>query len=169
MPQRPDGKAAKTQATSFTRPAAERIARVVRRVEAGDRTENALSFQRVGGGGGGKLRLGTFTGDWAVNTYKTVTFENSTNTVSVYNWCNAAVGSDTSNTTNTRYVIFGRVNGTQSAVELQMQDTAQTCSSSIAGVDLTSFPGYSGGSVQLLGHNESACLQWYSITTCATT
>jgi hypothetical protein len=88
--QRPDAKAAKTQATSFTRPAAERIARVVRRVEAGDRTENALSFQRVGGGGsGGKVfRVGTFDGAWSIGSSKTVTFKNQTttpNTVSATN------------------------------------------------------------------------------------
>jgi hypothetical protein len=153
---------------TFTPGSAERIAKVVRIVEAGNRDATGYVASPRLQGDGVKLRLGTFTGDWSVGTYKTVTFENSTNTVSVYNWCNAAVGSDTSNTTNTRYVIFGRVNGTQSAVELQMQDTAQTCSSSIGGTDLTSFPGYSGGAIQLLGHNESACFQWYSITTCAT-
>jgi len=79
--QRPDAKAAKTQATSFTRPAAERIARVVRRVEAGDRTENALTFRRVGGGGDGKVfRVCTFTGAWSINATKTVNFKNQTTT-----------------------------------------------------------------------------------------
>jgi hypothetical protein len=154
---------------TFTPGSAERIAKVVRIVEAGNRDANGYVLSpRLQGDGGGRLRLGTFTGDWSIGTYKTVKLQGSTNTVSVYNWCNAAVGSDTANTTNTRYVIFGRVNGTQSAVELQMQDTAQTCSSSIAGVDLTQFPGYAAGEVQLLGHSNSDCLQWYSITTCAT-
>jgi hypothetical protein len=86
--QRPDGKAAKTQATSFTRPAAERIARVVRKVEAGDRKENALSFQRVGGGGGKVFRICTFAGAWDIGSAKTVTFKNQTttpNTVSATN------------------------------------------------------------------------------------
>jgi hypothetical protein len=79
--QRPDGKAAKTQSTSFTRPAAERIAKVVRKVEAGDRKENALSFQRVGGGGSGKVfRMATFTASWDKGTSKTVVFLNQTNT-----------------------------------------------------------------------------------------
>ena len=82
MAQRPDGKAAKTQATSFTRPAAERIARVVRRVEAGDRKENALSFERVGGGGGGGkvFRMATFTASWDKGNPQTVTFLNQPNT-----------------------------------------------------------------------------------------
>jgi hypothetical protein len=78
--QRPDGKAAKTQATSFTRPAAERIARVVRKVEAGDRKENALSFQRVGGSGGRVFRVCKFTGSWSKNDFKTITFRNQTTT-----------------------------------------------------------------------------------------
>jgi hypothetical protein len=81
MPQRPDAKAAKTQATSFTRPAAERIARVVRKVEAGDRKENALSFRRTGSGGGGKVfRMATFTASWDKGDSKTVVFLNQTNT-----------------------------------------------------------------------------------------
>jgi len=87
--QRPDGRAAKTQATSFTRPAAERIARVVRKVEAGDRKENALSFERVGRGAGGKVfRVCTFIGSWDIGSTKPVTFKNQTttpNTVSATN------------------------------------------------------------------------------------
>lgn len=152
----------------FTSDSADRIAKVVRIVEAGNRAGSPLDLPPRLQQLPYKLRLGTFTGDWQTGQYKVVTLQGSTNTAEVYNWCNAAVGSDTSNTTNTRYVIFGRVNGTQSAVELQMQDTTQTCSSTIGGVDLTQFPAYSGGSVQLLGHNESACLQWYSITSCVT-
>jgi hypothetical protein len=80
--QRPDAKAAKTQATSFTRPAAERIVKV----EAGYRTENALTFRRVGGGGGGGmvLRVATFTGAWD-RGFKTVALAGTTNTVEVQN------------------------------------------------------------------------------------
>jgi len=155
---------------TFTPGSADRIAKVVRIVEAGNRDATGyVASPRLQGDGGGKLRLGTFTGNWSIGSAKVVTLQGSTNTVSVYNWCNAALESNTNNTTNTRYVIFGRVNGTQSAVEIQLGDTNQTCSSSIGGTDLTSFSGYSGGAVQLLGHNESGCFQWYSITTCATT
>ena len=102
MPQRPDGKAAKTQATSFTRPAAERIARVVRKVEAGDRKENALSFQRVGGGGGKVFRVCTFTGSWSIDAAKTVTFKNVTstpNTVAAVNLFATINGSTVTSTT----------------------------------------------------------------------
>lgn len=83
MAQKPDGKAAKTERVTFTRPAAERIAKVVRQVEAGDRKGAALVFEKLGGGAGGSakvFRMCTFTGAWAVDSYKTVTFRNTTTT-----------------------------------------------------------------------------------------
>jgi hypothetical protein len=64
---KPDGKSARTERVSFTRPAAERIAQVVRKVEAGDRNSKGLTFPRpvnVGGGGGGggtPVRLAVYT------------------------------------------------------------------------------------------------------------
>jgi len=87
--QKPDGKSAKTDRVAFTRPAAERIARAVRKVEAGDRRGNALTFERIGVGSGKScVRICTFTGAWATSTSKTVTFKNQTttpNTVSASN------------------------------------------------------------------------------------
>lgn len=153
---------------NFTRPAAERIARAVRAVEFGDRDASALNWQRPWYGDGSPLRLGTFTGNWQKGTYNTVTLSGTTNTVSVFNFCNAAVGISTSDTACSRYVIFGKVGGTNAAVEIQLQPTCQTCVLTIGSVDLTTIAGYSSATIQLLGHNESACLQWYSITTCST-
>lgn len=81
MAQKPDGKAAKTERVTFTRPAAERIAKVVRRVEQGNRGGKGLTFQRVGSGGGGKVfRMCTFTGTWSKDSIKTVTFRGVTST-----------------------------------------------------------------------------------------
>ena len=154
---------------TFTKASAERIAQAVRIVEAGNRDTGGLpTAPRFGAGGALKLRLATFTGDWQIGQSKVVTLHGSTNTESVYNWCNPSIGGDTANSTESRYVIFGKVSGTQSAVEIQMHATGQTCVTSFGGVDLTEFPGYASGEIQLLGHNQSACLQWYSITTCAT-
>ena len=52
MAQKPDGKPAGTQRVTFTKPAAERIARVVREIEGGDRDGGPLTFgARVGGDG----------------------------------------------------------------------------------------------------------------------
>lgn len=105
---------------NFTRPAAERIARVVRAVEYGNRDSTGPSLDRPWHGEPGlRLKLGTFTGNWQTAQYTTVTLHGSTQTASVYNWCNPAIGGSTSNTTESRYVIFGKVNGTHSAVELQ--------------------------------------------------
>lgn len=89
MAQKPDGKSAKTEQVSFTRPAAERIAKVVRTVEAGRRDCRPLKIHGMPQQGTSKIfRVATFTGAWAVDTSRAVTFRNVTatpNTVSVVN------------------------------------------------------------------------------------
>ena len=74
---------------SFTRPAAERIARVVRAVEgARPGGEGLRSRAMVAGRKDKPFKVCTFTGAWAINTAKTVTFRNVTttpNTVSATN------------------------------------------------------------------------------------
>jgi hypothetical protein len=90
MAKKPDGKPASVDRVSFTRPAAERIGKAVRLVEAGDRDLGPIEWgPRGGGGGAGKVfRVCTFTGAWAINSAKTVTFRGVTstpNTVSVTN------------------------------------------------------------------------------------
>lgn len=90
MANKPDGKPARVERVNFTRPAAERIAKVVRKVEQGDRGAAPLRFwPRVVGVGGGKtFRICTFTGAWSIDAFKTVTFRNQTttpNTVSAVN------------------------------------------------------------------------------------
>lgn len=152
---------------TFTKDSAERIARVVRLVEAGNRDTSALPTAPRLGGGGGKLRLGTFTGNWQTATYTTVTLHGSTQTVSVYNWCNPALGASTSNTSQSRYVIFGGIKGTNSAVEIQMLPSTGTCSITIGGVNLAGLPGYNATQKQVLGHSDAGCLTWFSVTTCS--
>jgi hypothetical protein len=153
---------------AFTRVAAERIANAVRTVELGSRDPGGIEFdaqqdQRF------RLRLGTFTGNWQTGEWKTVTLSGSTNTASVYNWCNPAIGASTSNTNCSRYVIFGSVRGTSSAVEIQLQQTCSTCRMSLGSLDLASLPGFVSGEIQMLGHNSTGpCLQWYSVANCGT-
>ena len=76
MAQKPDGKAAKTERVVFTLSAAERISKAVRIVESGDRDATGLSFGRPGNSSGGTklIRRATFTGSWAINATKVVTF-----------------------------------------------------------------------------------------------
>ncbi|NBW22259.1 MAG: hypothetical protein EBR82_81340, partial [Caulobacteraceae bacterium] len=73
----------------FDRSSAERIANAVRRVEIGDRTESPLRFDTVPPSQQRKtFRIATFTGSWAINETKTVTFKYQTstpNTASVVN------------------------------------------------------------------------------------
>jgi hypothetical protein len=81
MAQKPDGKPARTERVTFTKPAAERIAKVVRAVEGGDRDAGPLTFgARIGGASGKVFRVATFTGAWSINAEKTVTFRNQTAT-----------------------------------------------------------------------------------------
>ena len=152
---------------AFTRGAADRIANAVRTVELGNRRPGGIEWetQYPDKSPSSRLKLGTFTGSWSVGTYKTVTLHQTTQTVSVYNWCNAAIATGT---TDQRYVIFGSVKGTHSAVELQMAPVG-TCNLQFGSLDLTQVAGYTSSTIQILGHNaEGPCLQWYSITTCST-
>lgn len=89
MATKPDGKPARTERVTFTKPAAERIAKVVRAVEGGDRDTGPLTFGNRGIAGAPKwFRVCTFTGTWAIGDAKSVTFRNQTttpNTVSATN------------------------------------------------------------------------------------
>jgi hypothetical protein len=78
---KPDGKQ-RNERITFTRPAAERIAKVVRQVEGGDRDSSGLTFRRVPpqGEAGKVFRICTFTGTWAISESKTLTFKYQTTT-----------------------------------------------------------------------------------------
>jgi hypothetical protein len=85
MSRKPDGKPAKTERVTFTRPAAERIAKVVRTVEGGDRDQPGITYGSALGIAGKTFRMGTFSGEWSIGAAKTVTFRGSTATVSATN------------------------------------------------------------------------------------
>lgn len=80
MAKKPDGKPARVERVIFTKGAAERIGRVVRQVEAGNRDQGPLTFG-VGQVPASKVfRVCTFTGSWSINASKTVTFKGVTST-----------------------------------------------------------------------------------------
>jgi hypothetical protein len=82
----------------FLRPDAERIARAVRTVEAGNRNETPLRFGRVVESGKRAFRVCAFTGAWPKNSLKTVTFKyqsSTPNTVAALNLF-AAIGTASS-------------------------------------------------------------------------
>lgn len=63
MAKKPDGAAAGTQRVTFTKPAAERIGKVVRTVEAGNRDQGPLTFgpRLTSGPSGTPIRLAYYT------------------------------------------------------------------------------------------------------------
>lgn len=117
------------------------------------------------------LSRGTFTqSSWAIGETALVTITGATQTFSVTNYCTPIKGSTSA--TQTLNVIFGDVMGTMTALEIQQP----TCTLSLGGIDLTQLPYYVAGEIQLLGHGiasteTTSCtgLQWYSVTSCATT
>jgi hypothetical protein len=163
----------------FLRPDAERIARVVRTVEAGSRNEAPLTFRRVETGrGGGATLIGTFDGEWAIRSQKTVNFGGSTVTHLVQN-VSVDIADDPGNTA--RIVLYTRPKvgpegvvpngyiGPYVAVEIEQ---ATQCSLVIGGVDLRNMPGYDSLNLQILGHEAGedlgcATLRWYNVTECA--
>lgn len=103
MAPKPDGKAAKSERVAFTKPAAERIARAVRKVEAGPRLGKPLTF---GGrpstfGGGGGIKICTFTGSWSKGTSHVVTFYQVTTTPNTASATNVFVDLASCSTTST--------------------------------------------------------------------
>jgi hypothetical protein len=81
---KPDGKQ-RNERITFTRPAAERIAKVVRQVEGGDRDSSGLTFRRVPpqspGGSEVRFALWTATTNWLVVSPRGVTTTNNTKVV----------------------------------------------------------------------------------------
>ena len=157
-------KGAANSFVKFTKPAAVRIAKAVRVVEAGNRDQQPINPPHYPATF--RLRAGTFTGSWGINQVKVITFSATTNTVSVTNFCVAVAD----NGTTPRSVFFARSCGTNAVVEIQKLGTASTCVMSLDSVDLHTLSGYQAGAIQILGHNSTGpCLQWYSIATCTTT
>lgn len=89
MADRPDNKPARAEYVKFSRPAADRIAKAIRKVEQGNRDVQPIRFDRVDGGMARKtFRVCTYKGAWEIAAAKTVTFKNqptTPNTVSATN------------------------------------------------------------------------------------
>jgi hypothetical protein len=131
---------------TFTPGSAERIAKVVRIVEAGNRDSAGLpTAPRFGDSGRGGVRFCSWTAAWDYDQALAVRFDPATNV--------------TATATN---VILGVGPGQGWVAK---KGTASWC---LIGFDMTKQPGYSGGGIQVFGHNASAVAQWYSITECAT-
>ena len=104
-------------AKTFTDASIKRIADTVRRSEQGARDSAAyVAPPRMQAAAGAKVFVGTYTGDWAIGEYRTVTYTNSTNTASVKNWCMPAMGATSS--AERRTVLWSKASGTNSVLEI---------------------------------------------------
>ena len=131
---------------TFTPGSADRIAKVVRIVEAGNRDTSALPTSPRFSYSGDLVKFCSWTATWTHNGTATITFDPATN--------------QTATATN---VILGVGPG-----DGWVARKAGTGWSLVA-FDMTQQPGYSANDIQLFGHStESAVCQWYSITTCST-
>lgn len=132
---------------TFTKSSAERIAKVVRAVEAGDRDTGGLpTSPRFSPGNAASIRFCAWTANWTYNQTSTITF--------------ASGNTSTATATN---VILGVGPGDGWVAR------KGSAGWSLIGFDMTKQPGYASGEVQLFGHSASSAIaQWYSITTCAT-
>jgi len=131
-----------TARVDFTRGAAERIARVVRIVEQGDRDGAPLTFRKVETpAGGAGLRYVEWTGQWAAAETAAFTFRSNNATatgVNVFAGVDAGSG------------WVARHSGTWHLV---------VC-------NLTTQPNYASGDVQMLGHDDDGILRWYTTVDC---
>lgn len=109
-----------TARVDFTRGAAERIARVVRLVEQGERDLSGPSYGKVvESAAGSGIRLGTFSGGWAKDSAKMVTLLGSTVTFTVLNVTLPLDMDDQSPNAASRRVLFARAAGVNHAVEIE--------------------------------------------------
>jgi hypothetical protein len=148
MAKKPDGAAAGTQRVTFTKGAAERIGKVVREVEAGNRDLGPLEFGSRVGAQGKVFRVCTFTGAWAINASKTVTFRGVTSTP---------------NTVSAMNLVCGLNPGTVTCDVSIAKDGAAWY---LVQPNLTQQPGYSGSGTQVLTI-QNGSLRWVGTTACA--
>ena len=131
----------------FDGQSAERIARVVRQVEAGDRDAPGLrQYPRLQGSPSAAkgIRFCTWSASWQYNAVASVEFPSG-------------------QTATARNLILGVDEGDGWVAR------KGSAGWTLVSFDMTKQPGYSAGEIQLFGHSSSdAIAQWYSITTCAT-
>lgn len=157
----------------FTRPAAERIARVVRTVENGNRDSTGPSIDRPwygGGGGGSVVRLCKTTAAWPKDSVITLDVWESGTTPN-----ETISAGKTVTATNHQYPVAACVwvevakakNGVYYMVDAGTPEPSEGCAApNIAGHDLTTVQGYASNKKQALTH-DNACLKWVDIEDCA--
>lgn len=133
-------------ATQFTLESAERIARVVRAAELGSPQARPLTFDSVTPQPPKVFRVCTFTGAWAIDSAKTVTFRNVTSTPNTISAINLVCGLSPTGTCS---------------VSVAKDGTAWY----LVQPNLTQQPGYSSSGTQVLTI-QGGVLRWLGTTAC---
>jgi hypothetical protein len=131
---------------TFTKSSADRIAKVVRIVEAGDRSTGGLpTAPRLGGGLSNGVRFCSWSATWAHDDTLNIQFLQG-------------------GTATARNVILGVAPGNGWVAR------RGTAGYALVAFDLTQQPGYDADSIQLFGHTSdtAAIATWYSVVECAT-
>lgn len=160
-----------------------RIAKVIQKIENGDR---AIPPQRLRtaedegeGGGGDPIRIGKTPCDWAVGQCVTITLWEAAG-----EGCTPTQTSPPETIENVRnlshdvamdsWVAIGRAaDGNWYLVEAgspeaESPSPGSPCRKTIGGEDVTKWTGWDGTKVQLLGHDADGCLQWFDVNACET-
>ena len=130
---------------TFTKSSAERIAQVVRTVEAGNRDTGAIPTAPRFAAAGGAIKFCTWTSDWPRGDTATITFDPATNV-----------------TATAINVVLGFRPGDGWVAK------KGTAGWHLIGADLTLQPAFSSSDIQLLGHDDAGFAKWYDVFTCAT-
>jgi hypothetical protein len=149
----------------FTRPAAQRIAAAVRKVEGGDKDGGGLEFERVWEGGssrGRALHVCTFTGSWSINEPKTLTFQGITTTPNTVAATNQLFTIGDACETQVAYI--GKIGTAWHLLNVQHHETAIITSVSVGATAMTfarklawiPYPG-EGVPISLVGATATSC------------
>lgn len=137
-------------AVQFTYESAERIAGVVRAAELATPEGKPLTFEaRFPDRMPKQVRAATFTGSWAINASKTVTFKYAPTA--------------TANVTNLTWPLGGCTQSTTTCI-VGKEGTSWW----LITPSLPSLQAYNASNIQLLGHAASGCLRWFDIANCST-
>lgn len=105
---------------TFTRPAAERIGKVVRIVEAGDREAAPYAVDvRLQNQGGGAIKICTFTGAWPIGGSKTVDAKFPPNTSDVRSYTAVNLFASVSGACGARDCAIAKDGGTWYLISVQ--------------------------------------------------
>ena len=125
--------------------------------------------------GGGEVRVGKVTADWAFGTCATVTIwegeASSGESCKPTQTSPAATIADVRNLSRDvkaqSWVEIARAaDGKWYLVEAGSPDDEGSCRKTIGGEDITKWPGWDGTKQQILGHDENGCLKWFDIAEC---